>query len=65
MSTIDRIGIRRVDVERTTAISAQPFDVVVSKLLADLEAVANAAIGARFGAPRSIHFPRLACSACS
>ena len=32
MSTIDRIGIRHVDVERTTIVSAQPFDVVVSKL---------------------------------
>ena len=34
MSTIDRIGIRHVDVERTTVISAQPFDAVVSKLAA-------------------------------
>lgn len=34
MSTIDRIAIRHVDVERTTVISAQPFDAVVSKVAA-------------------------------
>lgn len=34
MSTIDRIGIRWVQVERTTVISAQPFDTVVEKLAA-------------------------------
>jgi uncharacterized protein (DUF302 family) len=34
VSTIDRIGIRRVDVERTTVISDQPFDMVVAKLTA-------------------------------
>jgi hypothetical protein len=32
MSTIDRIGIRHVDVERATVISAQPFDTVVATL---------------------------------
>jgi uncharacterized protein (DUF302 family) len=34
VSTIDRIGIRRVEVERTAVISAQPFDTVVAKLSA-------------------------------
>ena len=34
MSAIDRIAIRRVDVERATVISAQPFAAVVSKLAA-------------------------------
>ena len=34
MSTIDRIGIRQVDVERTAIISAQPFDAVVSRIAA-------------------------------
>ena len=34
MSTIDRIGIQRVAVERATIISAQPFDVVLAKLAA-------------------------------
>jgi hypothetical protein len=52
MSTIDRIDIRRVDVERTTVISAQPFDAVVSKLGAavghpDLPAFARAVAAAR------------------
>jgi hypothetical protein len=31
MSTIDRIGIRHGDVERTTVISAQPFETVVDR----------------------------------
>ena len=34
MSTIDRIGIRRVAVERATVISEQPFDAVLAKLAA-------------------------------
>ena len=34
MSAIDHIAIRRVDVERATVISAQPFAAVVSKLAA-------------------------------
>ena len=34
MSTIDRIGIRRVDVERATVISGQPFDTIVAKVAA-------------------------------
>jgi hypothetical protein len=34
VSAIDRIAIRRVDVERATVISAQPFAAVVSKLAA-------------------------------
>ena len=47
MGTIDRIGIGHVDVERTTVISAQPFDTVVSKLSAaighpDMRAFARA-----------------------
>jgi uncharacterized protein (DUF302 family) len=55
MSTIDRIGIRRVDVERTTVISAQPFDAVVSKLAAaighpDMSAFARAVTAARTSA---------------
>ena len=36
MSTIDRIGILRVAVERATVISAQPFDTVLAKLAAAL-----------------------------
>jgi uncharacterized protein (DUF302 family) len=52
MSTIDRIGIRHVDVERTTIISAQPFDVVVSKLAAaighpNMSAFSRAVAGSR------------------
>jgi uncharacterized protein (DUF302 family) len=55
VSTIDRIGIRHVDVERTTIISAQPFDVVVSKLAAaighpDMSSFARAAAAARTSA---------------
>jgi uncharacterized protein (DUF302 family) len=55
MSTIDRIGIRHVDVERTTVISAQPFDAVVSKLAAavghpDMSAFARAVVAARTSA---------------
>jgi uncharacterized protein (TIGR00369 family) len=34
VSTIDRIGIRRVAVERTTVISGQSFDAVLAKLAA-------------------------------
>jgi uncharacterized protein (DUF302 family) len=34
VSTIDRIGLRRVEVERTTVISTLPFDAVVAKLAA-------------------------------
>ena len=34
MSTIDRIGIRWVGVERVTVISEQPFEAVVAKLAA-------------------------------
>jgi hypothetical protein len=34
VSTIDRIGIRRVTVERATAISGQSFDAVLAKLSA-------------------------------
>lgn len=52
MSTIDRIAIRHVDVERTTVISAQPFDAVVSKVAAaighpDMSAFGRAVAGAR------------------
>lgn len=32
MSTIDRIGIQRIAVERTTVISGDPFDAVLAKL---------------------------------
>ena len=34
MSAIDRIGIRRVSIERATVISAQSFDAVLAKLAA-------------------------------
>jgi uncharacterized protein (DUF302 family) len=49
---VDPIGIRHVDVERTTIISAQPFDVVVSKLAAaighpDMSAFTRAVADAR------------------
>ena len=55
MSTIDRIAIRRVDVERTTVISAQPFETVVSKLAAaighpDMSSFARAVAAARTSA---------------
>jgi uncharacterized protein (DUF302 family) len=55
MSTLDRIGIRHVDVERTTVISAQPFAVVVSKLAAaighpDMSSFAHAVAAARTSA---------------
>jgi uncharacterized protein (DUF302 family) len=55
MSTIDRIGIRHVDVERTTVISGQPFDVVVSTLAAaighpDMSSFARAVAAARTSA---------------
>jgi uncharacterized protein (DUF302 family) len=55
VSTIDRIAIRRVDVERTTVISAQSFDTVVSKLAAaighpDMSAFARAVAAARTSA---------------
>ena len=52
MSTIDRIGIRRVEVERATVISGQPFDAVVEKLTAavghpDMTAFAQDVVAAR------------------
>jgi uncharacterized protein (DUF302 family) len=52
VSTIDRIAIRHVDVERATVMSAQPFDAVVSKLAAaighpDMAAFARAVAAAR------------------
>jgi uncharacterized protein (DUF302 family) len=52
VSTIDRIAIRHVDVERATVVSAQPFDAVVSKLAAaighpDMAAFARAVAAAR------------------
>ena len=55
MSTIDRIAIRHVDVERATVISAQPFDAVVSKLAAaighpDMAAFTRAVAAARTSA---------------
>lgn len=34
MRTIDRIGIRWIQVERTTVISAPPFDTVAERLAA-------------------------------
>jgi len=51
VSTIDRIAIRHVDVERATVVSAQPFDAVVSKLAAaighpDMAAFARAVAAA-------------------
>ena len=55
MSAIDRIAIRRVDMERATVISAQPFAVVVSKLAAaighpDMSEFARAVTAARTSA---------------
>ena len=55
MSAIDRIAIRRVDVERATVISAQPFAAVVSKLAAaighpDMSEFASAVAAARTSA---------------
>ena len=55
MSTIDRIAIRRVDLERTTVVSAQSFETVVSKLAAaighpDMSAFARAVGAARTSA---------------
>src|SRR5689334_10283655 len=55
VSTIDRIAIRRVDVERATVISAQPFEAVVSKLAAaighpDMSEFARAVAAARTSA---------------
>jgi hypothetical protein len=34
VSTIDRIGIQRIAVERATVISGQPFDAVLAKVVA-------------------------------
>ena len=55
MSTIDRIGIRRVEVERTTVVSDQPFDSVVEKLVAavghpDMSSFARDVVAARTSA---------------
>jgi len=55
VSAIDRIAIRRVDVERATVISAQPFAAVVSKLAAaighpDMSEFASAVAAARTSA---------------
>jgi uncharacterized protein (DUF302 family) len=52
VGTIDRIGIRRIEVERTTVISALSFDAVVAKLAAavghpDMAAFAREVAGAR------------------
>ena len=55
MSAIDRIAIRRVDVERATVVSAQPFATVASKVAAaighpDMSAFARAVKAARTSA---------------
>ena len=55
MSTIDRIAIRRVDVERATVVSALPFAAVVSKVKAaighpDMSELAQAVRAARTSA---------------
>jgi len=55
LSTIDRIGIRRVAVERVTVISGQPFDAVLAKLAAavghpDMSAFARDVVAARTSA---------------
>jgi len=55
MSTIDRIAIRRVEVERTTVISAEPFDAVIAKVMAavghpDMAAFARDVAAARTSA---------------
>ncbi len=55
MSTIDRIGIRRIAVERTTVISGQSFDAVLAKLAAavghpDMSAFGRDVVAARTSA---------------
>jgi len=55
VSTIDRIGILRVAVERATVISGQPFDAVLAKLAAavghpDMSAFARDVVAARTSA---------------
>jgi len=55
MGPIDRIAVRHVNVERTSIISAQPFDVVVSTLAAaighpDMPAFTRAVAAARTSA---------------
>jgi len=55
MSTIDRIAILRVAVERTTVISGQSFDVVLAKLAAavghpDMSAFGRDVVAARASA---------------
>jgi uncharacterized protein (DUF302 family) len=52
VSTIDFIGIRRIDVERVTVISRQPFEAVVAKLAAavghpDMPALGRDVLAAR------------------
>lgn len=36
MSTIDQINVRRIEIERATVVSPQPFDTVISKLAASI-----------------------------
>jgi hypothetical protein len=55
VSIIDRIGIRRVAVERTTVISGQPFDAVLAKIAAaighpDMSAFGRDVVAARTSA---------------
>ena len=55
MSSIDRIGIRRVAVERATVVSEQSFDAVVAKLAAavghpDMSGFARDVVAARTSA---------------
>jgi uncharacterized protein (DUF302 family) len=55
VSTIDRIGILRLSVERATVISGQPFDAVLAKLAAavghpDMPAFARGVAAARTSA---------------
>ena len=55
MSNVDRIGIQRVAVERTTVISGQPFDTVLARIAAavghpDMSAFARALGTARTSA---------------
>ena len=53
MSAIDRIGIRRVSIERATVISAQSFDAVLAKLAAAVGHPDMSAFGRDIAAART------------
>ena len=54
MSTIDRIGIQRISVERASITSAQPFDAVVAKLTAAIGHPDMAAFATHVKAARTL-----------